>query len=118
MRIIRYIFDLPWWAGLFIFMGANFILPYEKYWLIGFPICLFGAWTFSKLVSPLEKPRVKNAIVGIVIFPLFLYVTSLRYQEIIDYFQWTEQKWFLVEYIVRMAGGLGIGFYFSLGLRK
>jgi hypothetical protein len=48
MRPIRYLLDLPWWAGLLIFLGGNWLTP--NLYPAGMPVALFGAWTFSKLL--------------------------------------------------------------------
>ena len=69
MRLIRYILDLPWWVGLAIFMAGNWLVPHA--YIIGVPVCLFGAWTFSKLLKVDDHPNPWPAIVG---FPLFFLV--------------------------------------------
>ncbi len=66
MRPIRYLCDLPWWMGLAIFMIGNAIVPYA--YMIGVPICLFGAWTYSKLLKSNDAIQIGFAIIG---FPLF-----------------------------------------------
>lgn len=66
MRLIRYFLDLPWWAGLGIFMVGNSLVPLT--YVAGVPICLFGAWTYSKLLKPNDATQAGFAIIG---FPLF-----------------------------------------------
>ena len=69
MRPIRYILDLPWWIGLAIFLAGNAIVPHL--YLIGMPIAIFGAWTFSKLMKYDDWNEIGFAIIG---FPLFFLV--------------------------------------------
>jgi hypothetical protein len=66
MRPIHFLFDLPWWTGLLVFLLGNLMVSH--WYIVGLPICLFGAWTFSKLLPPVDHPEVGFAIIG---FPLF-----------------------------------------------
>lgn len=69
MRYFRFLFDLPWWAGLPIFLSGTALVVH--WYAIGLIIALFGAWTFSKL---LEKHHEFNGIGCTLIgFPLFFF---------------------------------------------
>lgn len=52
-----------------IFLAGNRVTGY--YYILGVPICLFGAWTYSKILKPNDDPEPFPAIVG---FPLVFIV--------------------------------------------
>jgi len=107
--------DLPWWVGLLIFLLGNLIVSH--WYIVGLPVCLFGAWTYSKLLPQVDDPTVGCAIVG---FPLF-FLTML----IPDQFTF-ENEWFAFMngtsakflFGVRAALGIGVGFLAFQGVRK
>jgi hypothetical protein len=68
MRYFRFLFDLPWWAGLPIFLSGTAIVVH--WYAIGLIIALFGAWTFSKLIVKENDAAIGWALVG---FPLFFF---------------------------------------------
>lgn len=114
MRPIRYLFDLPWWVGLIIFLLGNLIVAH--WYIVGLPVCLFGAWTYSKLLPPSDEPNVFAAIVG---FPLF-FLTML----IPDAFSfdsllvsWLNGITETVLFGIRAALGIGVGFLAFQGVR-
>lgn len=72
MRPIRYLLDLPWWAGLLIFLGGNWLTPHLYF--AGMPVALFGAWTFSKLLHYDDDPFIAAAIVGVPLFFLVMLI--------------------------------------------
>jgi hypothetical protein len=115
MRPIRYLLDLPWWTGLLIFLLGNAMVPY---WYIGgLPICLFGAWTFSKLLPPVDHPEVGLAIIG---FPLFFLAMLIPDQfafqsALLDLLNAASPK---VLFGIRAALGIGVGFLAFQGVRK
>ena len=115
MRPIRYIFDLPWWTGLLIFLLGIAIVPY---WYIGgLPICLFGTWTYSKLLPPVEHPEVGLAIIGFpLVFLAMLIPAKFAFTDVwLSFMNEFSPK---VLYGVRAASGIGIGFLAFQGVRK
>jgi hypothetical protein len=67
MRSITFLFDLPWWTGLPIFLlGSGCVVWFYP---LGILIALFGAWTFFKLMQPAELNGPAFAIIG---FPALL----------------------------------------------
>jgi hypothetical protein len=115
MRPVRYILDLPWWVGLAIFMGGNWVTGHS--YILGVPICLFGAWTFSKLLKPNDDPEPFPAIVG---FPLFFLVMLIPSQFAFkgDWFSWMNGISENVLYGTRAALGIFTGFIAFQGVRK
>jgi hypothetical protein len=115
MRPIRYIFDLPWWVGLAIFMGGNWVVGQS--YIFGVPICLFGAWTFSKLLKPNDNPEPFPAIIG---FPLFFIVMLIPGQFAFkdDWFSWMNGTSETVLYGTRAALGIFASFIALQGVRK
>ncbi len=115
MRPIRYILDLPWWVGLLIFLIGNLLV--EHWYIVGLPVCLFGAWTFSKLLKPTESSDVGPAIVG---FPLFFLVMLIPNQfsfetVVLDLLNDMSET---VLFGIRAALGIGVGFIAFQGVRK
>jgi hypothetical protein len=115
MRPIRYILDLPWWVGLAIFMAGNWITGY--YYIMGVPICLFGAWTFSKLLKPNDDPGPRPALIG---FPLFFLVMVIPRHFAFEnvWFSWLNGTSETVLYATRAALGILAGFIAFQGVRK
>ena len=66
MRPFQFLFDLPWWTGLPVFLAGTALVVH--WYAIGVIITLFGAWTFSKLMARGELNGIGFAIAG---FPLF-----------------------------------------------
>jgi len=115
MRLIRYILDLPWWVGLAIFMAGNWLVPHT--YIIGVPVCLFGAWTFSKLLKPDDYADVGSAIIG---FPLFFLVMLVPNQfsfetVILDLLNDLSTT---ATFAIRAALGIFTGFIAFQGVRK
>jgi hypothetical protein len=115
MRPIRYLFDLPWWTGLLIFLMGNLVVPH--WYIPGLFVCLFGGWTFSKLLPPVEDPELFPAVVG---FPLFFLIMLIP-----DKFAFTTPGLDLMNaispkilYGIRAALGIGVGFIAFQGVRK
>lgn len=114
MRIFRYIFDLPWWVGLPIFLGGNLLIPMGLYgYISGLIICLFGGWTFSKLLKPNEYIEAGQAIVCIPLTALSLYLFNKNW--IFDHFIPTNSD---TLYVLRIVFGLFFGFLSFQGFRK
>lgn len=115
MRPVRYILDLPWWVGLAIFMGGNWVTGHS--YILGVPICLFGAWTFSKLLKPNDDPEPFPAIVG---FPLFFLVMLIPGQFAFkdDWFSWMNGTSETVLFGTRAALGIFAGFIAFQGVRR
>jgi hypothetical protein len=66
MRPLKFLADLPWWAGLPIFLiGTAAVLLFYP---LGIIVALFGAWTFYKLMEPDDYKLPGFALIG---FPLF-----------------------------------------------
>jgi hypothetical protein len=66
MKILSYLFNLPWWTGLPIMLGGGFLFDYALWgYLTGLSVFLFGVWTFSKLLKFDEKPESTPAIIGL-----------------------------------------------------
>ena len=115
MRPVHYILDIPWWVVLIIFLLGNLVVGYS--YIIGVPICLFGAWTYSKLLPSNESPEVGRAIIG---FPLFFLVMLIP-----DRFSFETVILNLLNGIgqtvlfgIRAALGIGVGFIAFQGVRK
>lgn len=66
MRPFKFLFDLPWWTGLPIFLWGTAIVVH--WYAIGLVVALFGAWTFSKLMPSSDFKEIGCAIIG---FPMF-----------------------------------------------
>jgi hypothetical protein len=115
MRPVRYILDLPWWVGLAIFMAGNWMTGHS--YILGVPICLFGAWTFSKLLKHNDDADVLLAIFG---FPFFFLVMLLPRQFSFesDWFSWMNGTSETVLYGTRAALGLFVSFIAFQGVRK
>lgn len=115
MRPIRYLLDLPWWAGLVIFMAGNWLAPHS--YIVGVPVCLFGAWTFSKLLKPNDYAEVGNAIVG---FPMFFLVMLIpdkfSFETLI--LDLLNQLGSTATYGIRAALGIMTGFIAFQGVRR
>lgn len=80
MRYIRYILDLPWWIGLPIFLFGNLLVPFGWFfYIIGLMICLFGCWTFSKLLKVNEYADPISAIICIPLVCLVMWVFTDQY---------------------------------------
>lgn len=115
MRPIRYLLDLPWWIGLLIFLMGNFIVGH--WYVIGLPVSLFGAWTFSKLLVPKTDPEVGFAIIG---FPLFFLVMLVPGQFAFEsqWFSWMNGTSETVLFGTRAALGIFAGFIAFQGVRR
>ena len=115
MRTIRYILDLPWWVGLPIFLLGNLVVGHC--YILGVPICLFGAWTYSKLLKPNDDPDSFPAIVG---FPLFFLVMLVPREFSFDneWFSWLNGTSTTVLFGTRAALGILAGFIAFQGVRK
>ena len=115
MRLIRYILDLPWWVGLAIFMAGNWLVPHA--YIIGVPVCLFGAWTFSKLLKPSLFDGPGGAMVGIPLFFLVMLIPNQFSFEtvILDLLNELNQT---ATYGIRAALGIFAGFIAFEGMRK
>lgn len=69
MRYFRFLFDLPWWAGLPLFLSGTALVVH--WYAIGLILALFGAWTFAKLMNKDDGPHgIGFALIG---FPLFFF---------------------------------------------
>lgn len=114
MRPIRYLLDLPWWVGLPIFMVGNWLTGY--FYMPGVPVCLFGIWTFSKLLKPNDLCEVGFAIAG---FPLFFLVMLLprEFSFESDWLSWLNDASATTLYGIRAALGILTGFVACLGVR-
>jgi hypothetical protein len=66
MRPFQFLFDLPWWTGLPIFLAGTALVTHA--YPIGVTVALFGIWTFYKLMEPESFKDPYFAMVG---FPLF-----------------------------------------------
>ena len=115
MRPIRYIFDLPWWMGMAIFMAGNWVAGYC--YILGVPVCLFGAWTYSKLLKPNDDSDPYPAIVG---FPLFFLVMLVprHFSFENEWFSWMNGTSGTVLFGTRAALGIFAGFIAFQGVRK
>ena len=115
MRPIRYILDLPWWVGLPIFLAGNTIAPHI--YLIGMPIALFGAWTFSKLMKFADDPRIGCAIIG---FPLFFLAMLIpdRFSLHTPYIDLLNHIAPKVNFTIRAALGMMIALIAFCGIRR
>lgn len=115
MRPIRYLLDLPWWSGLVIFLVGNLIVGH--FYVLGLPVCLFGAWTFSKLLPPRDDPEVACAIIG---FPLFFLIMLIpdRFTFANALISWLNHLSPTLLFGVRAALGIGVGFIAFQGTRK
>ena len=113
MRIIRYIFDLPWWVGLPIFLVGNLLVPFGLFWyIVGLMISLFGCWTFSKLLKVDEYAESGRAIICIPIFALIMWFAN---ESFINEFVVCS---FGTLYVLRTVGGLFFGLIGFQGFRK
>jgi len=115
LRPIRYITDLPWWVGLILFLIGNIIVP--DHYLVGMPMCLFGAWTFSKLIKYDDYHEVGAAFIG---FPVFFLVMLIPDQftletPVIDLLNEIPQK---VNFTIRAALGMLISLIAFQGVRR
>ncbi len=115
MRPIRYLLDLPWWIGLLIFLLGNLLVGH--WYIIGLPVCLFGAWTFSKLLTPEDSPEIGCAIVG---FPLFFLVMLIPHQFAFEtsWASWMNGASPKFLFGIRAALGIGVGFIAFRGVRR
>lgn len=115
MRPIRYILDLPWWVGLAIFLAGNAIVPHL--YLIGMPMALFGAWTFSKLMKHDDLDEIGFAIIG---FPLFFLVMLIpdRFTFETSYIDLLNHISPKVNFAVRAALGIMMALVAFRGVRR
>ncbi len=115
MRPLHYLFDLPLWTGLLVFLLGNLIVSH--WYIVGLPICLFGAWTYSKLLPPVEHPEVGLAIIGFPLFFLAMLIPDRFTFETawLDFINGTSPK---VLFGTRAALGIGVGFLAFQGVRK
>jgi len=100
---------------LIIFLLGNLIVT--NWYIVGLPVCLFGAWTYSKLLPPPDDPAVAFAIIG---FPLFFFAMLIPYQftfenEWLTFMNGVSSK---VLFGTRAALGIGVGFLAFQGVRK
>ena len=114
MRPFRYLVDLPWWAGFILFLIGNAIVPH--YYILGLPICIFGIWTFSKLLKANDDALWGFAIVG---FPLFFIVMLIPHQfsfewPILDLLNGMSAT---ATYATRAALGIFVGLFACQGVR-
>jgi hypothetical protein len=113
MRYIRYIFDLPWWVGLPIFLFGNLLVPFGLFgYIIGLIISLFGCWTFSKL---LKIDEYADATMAIVCIPLIAFIMWFVNERFIDPFIACS---FGTLFVLRTVGGLFLGLIGFQGFRK
>lgn len=115
MRPVRYLLDLPWWAGLIIFLIGNWLTPH--FYIVGMPTALFGAWTFSKLVHYDDTAEISAAIIG---FPLFFLVMLLpvRFGFETPILDWLNQITPTATYAVRAAVGMSTALLAFNGVRR
>jgi hypothetical protein len=115
MRAIRYLLDLPWWVGLIIFLLGNLIV--DHWYIVGLPVCLFGAWTYSKLLPPVDDPVVERAIFG---FPLFFLAMLIPDQFAFEHQRLTFMNGASSQFLfgLRAAISIGVGFMAFQGVRK
>jgi len=115
MRPVRYVLDLPWWVGMAIFMAGNWVTGH--WYILGVPVCLFGAWTYSKLLKHNDDPNPFPAIVG---FPLFFLVMLVPDQFSFEAFGLSllNELSPTVNYGIRAALGIFAGFIAFQGVRK
>lgn len=113
MRYIRYIVDLPWWVGLPIFLVGNLLVPRGLFgYIIGLIVCLFGCWTFSKLLKVDEYVEAGRAIVCIPIVAFIIgFVNEPFIDPIIDCS-------FATLFVLRTIAGLFFGMIAFQGFRK
>jgi hypothetical protein len=113
MRYIRYILDLPWWAGLPIALFGNLLVPFGLFWYgIGLMVFLFGCWTFSKLLK--EDPHADSgrAIICIPIIALIMWFLNEPF---------VNQMFvcsFGTLFVLRLVGGMFFGLIGFQGFRK
>ena len=115
MRPIRYLLDLPWWAGLVIFLLGNMVAA--SCYVVGLPVCLFGTWTYSKLLAADDDPVVGCAMIG---FPLFFIVMLIpdKFSFANVWASWLNGMTPTVLFGIRAALGIGVGFLAFRGVRK
>lgn len=114
MRPIRFLIDLPWWAGLLIFLAGNRLV--STWYATGLAVCLFGAWTYSKLLPARKEPAIGFALVG---FPLFFLVMlipdSVRFElPVLELLNGLSAR---ALYGIRASLGIGVGFFAFMGAR-
>lgn len=121
MKVLRYIFDLPWWTGLPIFLGGNFLF-HENYelwgYLMGMGMCLFGGWTFSKLLKYDEFTMSNPAVVGLPLVLLSGWYLKNPYVSDICYLINYPQLEFTELYILRSAIMFFLTLYSIKGFAK
>ena len=109
MRIFRYVFDLPWWIGLPIFLAGNLLVPLGFFqYISGLIVCMFGCWTFSKLLNYSEESEIGQAAFYIPMMVLSMWFLNEKY---ID---WE----YNTLYVVRASSGLFCGILAFQGFRK
>ena len=113
MRYIRYILDLPWWAGLPIALFGNLLVPFGLIgYIIGLVIFLFGCWTFSKLLKEDPDANSGRAIICIPMVALVLWVINDSFIN----------EWMVVSFgtlfVLRLVIGMFCGLIGFQGFRK
>jgi hypothetical protein len=114
MRPLHFIFDLPWWVGFVLFLIGNAIVPHS--YIIGMPICLFGVWTFSKLLQKNEDALWGYAIIGFPLFMLAMLIPGKFHMEtpVLDLLNGMSTT---ATYATRAALGIFTGLFACQGLR-
>ncbi len=115
MRPIRYLLDLPWWAGLAIFLAGNLIVPH--FYIVGMPICLFGAWTYSKLMKFDDNPAIGYPLFGLPLFFLAMVIPN-RFAFETPYVDLLNHITPTVNYAIRAALGMMTSLFACCGLRR
>lgn len=115
MRTIRYILDLPWWAGLAIFLAGNFMVPHV--YLLGMPVALFGVWTFSKLMKYHDQPAIGFVLFGLPIFFLVMLIPD-RFSFETPYVDLLNHITPRVNSVLRAALGIMTGLFTCCGFRR
>lgn len=115
MRPLRYLLDLPWWAGLLIFLVGNGFTP--QFYAVGMPVALFGAWTFSKLMRYDDHGEIGFAIVGFPLFFLAMLIPACFDFEtpVVDLLNHLSPT---VTYALRGAFGMGVALLAFQGIRR
>jgi hypothetical protein len=116
MRILRFFLDLPWWAGLPVFLAGTAIVVH--WYAIGLMIALFGAWTFSKLLPP---DRDAADAIGFTLagLPLFFFAMLIPAQFCFELplLDWLNGISPTATYATRSALGLGVALCAFRGFR-
>lgn len=113
MGFVRFIADLPWWVGLAVFLGANFLIPMGTFGLaFGLFFCLLGMWIFSKLMIPDSDPTNSPAIIGLPLFVIFMVIFSGS-----DQWTWVTKDYSIL-YGLRIGVGMLLGLIGFTGFKK